>query len=225
LSLGFNFYPVEIKFVNSNTGFIAGDASQGVILKTTNQGLNWSTYNFPGYFYEDYALDFINSNTGWVITDRAMFKTTDGGENYFQIESRHDPLYSMCFTDALTGYCVSYSGIIMKTTDGGGGPIGILPISNEIPEHFSLSQNYPNPFNPNTKIKFDIPFEGNNLDRSIRLIIYDITGREVTTLINESLKPGSYESEWNAGNFASGIYFYKLTSEDFAETKKMVLLK
>lgn len=98
--------------------------------------------------------------------------------------------------------------------------IGIKRISNEIPDSYKLYQNYPNPFNPATKISFSLP------KRSFaKLVIYDILGRAISTLINEQLRPGSYEVEWNGSNYASGIYFYKLITGNFIETKKMVVLK
>lgn len=112
-------------------------------------------------------------------------------------------------------------------------PIGIKPISNNIPDKFELYQNYPNPFNPNTKIIFNIsPLPGGVYRHEmsgrgglVRLIIYDILGREITTLVNESLKPGTYEVEWDALNFPSGTYFYTLTTEGYRKTKAMILLK
>ncbi len=102
-------------------------------------------------------------------------------------------------------------------------PIGIQPISSEIPELISLSQNYPNPFNPSTKIVFSIP----NTSKVAHtfLNVYDMLGREITTLVNEQLSPGTYEVEWNASSYPSGLYFYTLTSGDFTETKKMILIK
>ncbi len=104
-------------------------------------------------------------------------------------------------------------------------PTGISQISSEIPESFSLSQNYPNPFNPDTKIKFQIANSGN-----VKLTVYDGIGKEVTTLFNQQLQPGTYETEWDASNYTSGVYFYKLTvsSEQltkYTETKKLVLIK
>ncbi|MGH2576124.1 MAG: T9SS type A sorting domain-containing protein, partial [Ignavibacteria bacterium] len=102
--------------------------------------------------------------------------------------------------------------------------IGINLIGNEIPENFKLYQNYPNPFNPSTNIKFDIISVG-TVPRTVRLIIYDILGREIASLVHEELKPGTYEVEWNGNIYASGIYFYRLTSGDFIESKKMVLNK
>ena len=99
-------------------------------------------------------------------------------------------------------------------------PLEIKQIGNTIPAEFSLSQNYPNPFNPVTKIKYQLAKSSD-----VILVVYDILGREVTTLVNEKQDAGYYQVECNAINFASGVYFYKLTAGDFSETKKMVLLK
>jgi hypothetical protein len=101
---------------------------------------------------------------------------------------------------------------------------GITQIST-IADKFSLGQNYPNPFNPNTKIKYSIP-SVNNSTYYVRLIVYDITGREVTQLVNQTQRAGIYEVDFKANNFASGIYFYKLTVGDaYSEVRKMVLIK
>jgi hypothetical protein len=103
--------------------------------------------------------------------------------------------------------------------------VGIKQISSEVPNDYSLSQNYPNPFNPSTNIKFSLPnpSEGGAMD--VKLVIYDALGREVSVLVNEQLKPGTYEVEWNADGYSSGIYFFKLTVSDFTATRKMVLMK
>ena len=101
-----------------------------------------------------------------------------------------------------------------------GGISGINPVAGTIPESFSLSQNYPNPFNPATKVKFDLPNAG-----FTKLFIYDILGREITALVNENLTAGTYEVEWNASAYPSGMYFYKLESGYFSEVRKMILVK
>jgi N-acetylneuraminic acid mutarotase len=98
--------------------------------------------------------------------------------------------------------------------------IGITAISTEVPGSFSLSQNYPNPFNPNSKIKFQIAKLSN-----VKLVVIDILGREVTTLVNENVKPGTYEVDFDGSKFSSGVYFYKLQTESFSETKKMLMVK
>lgn len=101
---------------------------------------------------------------------------------------------------------------------------GIQTIS-EIADKFSLGQNYPNPFNPSTKIRYSIP-KASYFGNFVRLIVYDITGREVAQLVNQVQRSGVYEVDFNAANFASGIYFYKLTVDNkFSDVKKMVVLK
>ncbi len=110
--------------------------------------------------------------------------------------------------------------------------LGLNQISTEIPEKFELSQNYPNPFNPFTKIKFSISqSETTQLSSqssrvvSTSLIVYDILGKEIAILVNQELQPGTYEADWDASAYPSGVYYYKLESGDFTETKKMVLIK
>jgi hypothetical protein len=99
-------------------------------------------------------------------------------------------------------------------------------ISNEVPEKFSLLQNYPNPFNPATIIKFFIP-DCHSSERwnPVEISVFDITGREVQTLVNEQLQPGTYEVNFDGSTLNSGIYFYRLTTDDFSDTKRMVLIK
>ncbi len=99
-------------------------------------------------------------------------------------------------------------------------PIGIIPISIEVPKQFSLSQNYPNPFNPKTIINFDLP-----AGSLTTLKVYDVLGNELGQLVNEVLNAGSYRVEWDGSNYPSGVYFYKIESSDYTETRKMVLLK
>jgi choice-of-anchor B domain-containing protein len=106
-----------------------------------------------------------------------------------------------------------------------GNPSGITPVSNEIPGKFNLYQNYPNPFNPSTNIKFDIPPNLEDRTSNVELKIYDGLGRQIAALLNEPLKPGTYEVEWNAPNFPSGMYLYVLTAGDYKQSAKMILLK
>ena len=98
--------------------------------------------------------------------------------------------------------------------------VWVKRISNNIPDRFSLSQNFPNPFNPITKIKFTIPRTTN-----VKIIVYDILGSERLELVNERLVAGSYEVDLNANGFTSGIYFYKLITDDFIDVRKMILMK
>jgi hypothetical protein len=104
--------------------------------------------------------------------------------------------------------------------------VGINVISSSVPSEYKLFQNYPNPFNPVTKIKFDIAKKEDRIQNSeVKLKIYDITGREIITLVNEQLQPGTYKVTFDGSDYSSGIYFYKLSTTDFTDTKRLVLLK
>lgn len=98
-------------------------------------------------------------------------------------------------------------------------PIGITQIST-IVKDFNLGQNYPNPFNPNTKINFSTPKSG-----YVSLIVYDILGKEVKALVNETLTVGEYEVDFEAGGLTSGIYYYILNADSYRSVKKMILIK
>jgi hypothetical protein len=98
--------------------------------------------------------------------------------------------------------------------------VGILNISNNIPSDFILYQNYPNPFNPNTNIRYDLPKSG-----FVKLAVYDMLGRELEMLVNEKQSAGTYEAIFNASKYPSGVYFYRLKTEQFTATRKMLLTK
>lgn len=108
-------------------------------------------------------------------------------------------------------------------------PIGITPISTEVPEGFGLGQNYPNPFNPMTNVKIQMPNSG-----FVKLTVFDVSGKEVAVLVNENLNAGTYNVDFDASNLASGTYFYRMVVvggntnngvNGFTAVKKMVVVK
>jgi hypothetical protein len=101
-----------------------------------------------------------------------------------------------------------------------GSLLSVRYISGELPDHFSLSQNYPNPFNPSTTVAFEVPTA-----QHVRLSIYDVLGREVTTLVNNQLPRGVYSVVWNGAGLQSGMYVYRLTAGSFSAAKAMLLTK
>ncbi len=103
-------------------------------------------------------------------------------------------------------------------------PLGININTTEIPKQFNLYQNYPNPFNPVTKIRFDLP-ANNTSGSKINLIVYDINGKEVSSLVNTDYTAGIWEVDFNAANLSSGVYFYKLTAGSYNALNKMILIK
>jgi hypothetical protein len=108
-----------------------------------------------------------------------------------------------------------YTAVVVGVPTG-----GIMPLLNTIPEGYKLSQNYPNPFNPSTTINFEIPKSSH-----IILKVYDINGKEVETLYSGVVNGGEYSIKWDGSNYSSGIYFYKLETPNFVETRKMMLIK
>ncbi|MEK9135495.1 MAG: T9SS type A sorting domain-containing protein, partial [Bacteroidota bacterium] len=119
----------------------------------------------------------------------------------------------------------SFPGQVILGTYGGGvfqstGPLTSVGENKSIPSQFALEQNYPNPFNPVTNFQFSIA----NSQLTI-LKVYDLLGREVATLVNEVKRPGRYEVQWDASNFSSGVYFYRMQTGSFHDTKKLILAK
>jgi len=178
----------------------------------------------PDLRRSDHARFWDANYKALMLTDGANFRNP----NY---HSANDTLGSINFTfmtntlKATIAAIASLSGIQHSTYSVSGyfNPNSINQISSEIPAEFRLRQNYPNPFNPDTKIRFEIPATGKNNFVSIK--IYDVTGREVSTLVDDNFSAGIYEADWDGAGYSSGVYFYKLVSGGYSEIKKMMLVK
>lgn len=208
----------KMRFLNINTGY----AIDNLLKRTTNGGINWAVIDSANTSYCQSSY-FRNFDTGWISVSNKILRTNNAGLNWTE-QVLQMPAYinTLKFIDNNTGWAVGAGGIILKTTTGG--LTNILKISIEIPDTYSLSQNYPNPFNPVTKIKFSIPAHHPN-GAQVTLKIFDILGREVMTLVNEPLQAGVYETTFDGSAFSSGIYFYRLNTDKYTETRKMILLK
>jgi len=229
----FNFN--NINFSNSTTGFVIGNAAvkspMSVIYKTTNAGVNWNLLplQLKGIFLE--SIKFVpGTGVGFACGSREEIfagsrifttKTTDYGQTWnHQILSDSGFAVNNFLLDQNNWYMSSFyfdHSFILHSTNSG---TGISSINNSVPDDFQLNQNYPNPFNPSTKIKFQI-----SKLTVVNLFVYDILGKEVKTIVNEELQPGTYEAEFDATNLTSGIYFYKITAGNFSEVRKMLLIK
>jgi photosystem II stability/assembly factor-like uncharacterized protein len=206
-----------IHFITSTQGYTVGN--NGKIYKSTNGGLNWVaqsspvTNNLRGITSKDPSIS-------WAIGDGGVIlNTTNGGTSWAsQLSPTTQNLNSIYFPlNSNTGWVCGNQGIILKTINGG---VGVKQISSIVPSEFKLFQNYPNPFNPTTRINFSVSKLG-----FVKLKIFDAIGKEIKELVNQSLTSGTYETDFNATDLPSGIYYYKLETKDFAETKKMTLLK
>lgn len=210
----------KIKFKTSSftRGYIAG--KNGTVLTTTNGGINWINHSFNANNF--YALEVTSVDTAYIAGQYGkIYKTINGGINWFQQQTPLDTtgfLKDIFFVNSVSGWAINLKGQSIYTNNGG--VIGIRNIMTELPSNYNLFQNYPNPFNPTTKIQFAIPKNG-----FVKLTVFDITGKTMAVLANETMQPGTYEVEWDASHRSSGIYFYKLETENYSQTKRMVLIK
>jgi photosystem II stability/assembly factor-like uncharacterized protein len=227
-----DIYFRDFSFINENTGWCLCD-DVGLVKKTTNSGVNWITQFSVPYPDRYKSIQFVNKDTGWVVGDGGynygysprITATRNGGQNWIHqwppIVQSWNFLNTLYFVNQNTGWAVGGRGYIIKTTNGGGeGGTFIEPIKNSVPDKYQLYQNYPNPFNPATAIEFDIPKIS-----FVKLVVYDVLGKEAAVLVNEELKAGSYKIDFNAGNLSSGIYYYRLQTEKFTDTKKLIVVK
>jgi hypothetical protein len=128
--------------------------------------------------------------------------------------------FDSTYVDSVSGWNGTPMGTVTFDTANNCTTTGITNLQNEIPKEFSLYQNFPNPFNPNTTITFAIPKAA-----YVELVIYDITGKEIKTLVSDPYQAGTYKVTFNGYNLASGVYFYRITAGEFRDIKKMVLIK
>jgi photosystem II stability/assembly factor-like uncharacterized protein len=207
----------SVVFSDTLNGYILGENE--TILKTTNGGITWSLSQSPGSSLN--AMKFINSNEGWAVGNSGkIFKTNNGGVKWMSQESGISTnLLSLDFLNSYDGIAVGDGGIVL-TTKNGGTTTSVGQAGISLPTTIKLEQNYPNPFNPVTNLSFSIP------KRSfVSVKVYDLLGREVSTIISEEMSAGIYTKQWNAVGFPSGVYFYRLQAGSYIETKKLVLLK
>ncbi|MCX6163125.1 MAG: T9SS type A sorting domain-containing protein [Ignavibacteriae bacterium] len=188
------------------------------IFLSTNNGANWNSVLTNSSFVWSFAISDTNIFAG---TADGILMTTNNGQNWIQKNQGFTVNIPTVYTLLISNNYI-YAG-----TDGQSvwrrslsEIIGIQNISAETPSAYSLGQNYPNPFNPVTRIRYELP-------RAVvvRLAVYDVMGREVEMLVNERQTAGSYEAVWDGTRFASGVYFYRLTAEEYGETKRMLLVK
>jgi len=200
----------------NGNNIIAGTSGNGVYL-STNNGINWtqSLNNITVW-----SVAFSGNNILAGTADSGVYISTNNGTSWI---SKNQGLNSIQIVMSLL---ISNNYIFAGTYGSSiwrrplSEIIGIKNISTETPSKYSLSQNYPNPFNPITNVKFSIVNVGN-----VKIVVYDVMGRVVQTLVNESLQPGTYEITFDGSKLTSGIYFYRIVTDSYTETKRMLLIK
>jgi ligand-binding sensor domain-containing protein len=182
---------------------------------SSNNGSSWQSTSIPSILVYDIAAI---GGTVVAVTDKSVYSSNDSGvlwkEDNGGLPSN---AYLTSVTNNSTTFFLGTFGHSVFKRDAS----TITSVENNyIPNNFSLFQNYPNPFNPSTVISYQLPTKSN-----VTLIVYDNLGRKVTTLVNEEKLPGKYEVKFDGRKLSSGIYFYKLQSESFTQTKKLILMK
>jgi len=199
----------------------------GKVIRSIDGGNSWNI-SISGFDYYDFRkLHFLDSKYGCVVGDSGtIIRTTNAGLNW-TIQNSHTraSLYGVWFLNKDTGFVVGDSGVVLRTTTGG--LTYVQEGTNIVPSYFTLEQNYPNPFNPKTVINYQLA-----VSSFATLKVYGLLGNAVKTLVNQKQNPGSYEVEFDATGFPSGIYFYKLwvstpsgQVNGYNETKKMMLIR
>ena len=237
---------IELKNVGSVELNLTGSSfSRGITFSFPNETIvmpdsfivlasNFSEFNRRYGFDSDFeyegqldnsgeTIEFVNAAQNIVFStkfnDKLPWPEVADGGGYSLVSLRRTPIGDPSKSDYWT---VSNN---IHGSPGFDDLVSEIIDEKQLPNEFMLYQNYPNPFNPTTTINYSIPNVGAIHDSPIQLKIYDILGREVTTLVNEIQKPGHYEVEFDASQLTSGIYFYRIKANEFFETKRMLLLK
>jgi hypothetical protein len=194
--------------------------SSGGVWQTDNQ---WQNFTQPAGTSNCWATD-ISKDDPTVIAygtyGATVYLSTDGGTSFTSTNVPSSPEAGLLAYDRGT-ILAQHGGGVYKLVVAYSVVTGVTHNSGSTPDKFALSQNYPNPFNPSTVIKYSVSKASN-----IKIVVYDMLGSEVKTLVNGQLTPGNYDFNFNASGLASGVYFYSMYSDGAKiDTKKLLLVK
>jgi Secretion system C-terminal sorting domain len=183
----------------------SADSVDVFLSRSTNGGNTWTDYLISNHKFKPASVTGAGGN--------------NMGDN-ISIASANGKLYPVWMDNKVNpGIFQVLTAIVDYTT------IGVKKIGSSVPAEFTLKQNYPNPFNPSARIRFHVPSNTKGEKLKVELVVFDILGNNVRTLVNNILPAGIYEVTFSGANMPSGIYFYRLSSEGFLQTRKMVLVK
>ncbi len=221
----------QMKFINEATGFAVGGGYNGggaKIFRTIDSARTWTVQNFTGAnYFNGISVVFDRGRyRAWVCGENGMiYNSTNLGVSWYKqmtpfIIPNMPNLNGISFVSLDVGWASGNSGSIVTTYTGGDSVSYINQISGSVPASFNISQNYPNPFNPETKIRFSVPYSS-----FVKLTVFNSLGQQIKELVNSDMHAGEYETNFNAANLSSGIYYYTLSSGIFQKTMKMLLIK
>jgi photosystem II stability/assembly factor-like uncharacterized protein len=212
-------FVLDIKFYDEKIGICVSSKT----CKTTDGGASWTAMNIPyNYTVSTWPADIEFAKNDptkiWITDSRFLYYSSDAGNTWIiQNTFPKFGVRDIVFVDDKNGWILTDYGVYHTVT--GGQPINLVN-SRKIAEDFYLFQNFPNPFNNSTIIKYYL-----NKESNVKLKIYDILGKEISTLVNGHQPSGSYSVPFNAENLPGGIYVYKLMVDDNTMVKKLLYLK
>ncbi len=231
----FTYDPTKLYWIYLKTDIPIDGVPEFVWLDAKSDGQQ----HFISYYISDDNDELFSINTNKYADQTQFFDTLRasfehpvqvGGSYFFNFPIKLKQINIRLGSARQQGQ--TYSGTIYLDNLRISYPENITGVEDEIdkfrPDKFILFQNYPNPFNPTTKIKYTIPASPKSSPKErtfVRVVVYDILGNEITTLVNEEKPAGTYEIEFSGKGLSSGIYFYKLTAGNFVQVKKMIMLK
>jgi hypothetical protein len=179
-------------------------------------GWQYITLTTPFYWVngQNLLIEVCYNNNSWTAYSPVNASTATGLMIGYEMDL---PTGDGCTEPTWTASSLAYRDNMCFVMNPG---TSVGTVNNIIPGEYKLSQNYPNPFNPTTKIEFALPKNG-----FVSIKIYDVLGREVKNLVNETKAAGYYSVDFNATDLSSGVYFYKLESNGFSDIKRMMLIK
>lgn len=203
-----------------NNSYVTISGNGSVVLKSMDYGVSWTQMNFSSTLINITAIAL--SSTGYasiaVSQNGNIYQSTNDCLDWTQISNgTTNWLNSIITLSNGSGWIVGDDGVILFNQQI---PISIEIINTQTPNEYKLTQNYPNPFNPTTNIEYSIPTSG-----IVTITVHNILGQEVANLVNEFQQAGTYRITWNGSNLSSGIYFYRIQTEQYIESRKMLLLK
>ncbi len=222
-------YLNDVVFIDDTEAWIVGN--NNVILVTHDWGETWTLNSTVLANQHLRSIDKNFTGPKYNITICGdigrIYTTTDWGVTWINGspsgETRH--FYGVCLNGTSFGTAVGEvgswaggTGMMYNIFDNG--TVGVSQTGTTVPQKYSLNQNFPNPFNPTTKISFALAKSG-----PVMLTVFDLTGKEVAALVNTTLSAGNFEYEFDGSKLSSGVYFYRIITNDFVDTKKMSLLK
>jgi hypothetical protein len=192
------------------------------VLTSTDDGISWSDISgtVPGPIFSLATA----GDTLYAATSASVYYTTDLGQMWTQVPNdgflATPSIHALMVTGGFIYAGMTGSGALGAYRRAVPGTTSVELTNKTIPDGFALEQNYPNPFNPKTAISFQLPAVSQT-----SLIVYDLLGREVATLVNKELEPGSYRVTFDASGLASGMYLYRITAGPFTDARKLLVVK